>query len=185
MDKKVTFRFSSFKAIIIGLVASGIMLLFMQLIVSSGSFAYMNSTPVEVFLTDLNIPAQPLAMVLHLGYGTFWALLLVSIFKKRTNIKQALTMSAILWLSLMLLLAPAVGWGFFGVQGNSVIDPSAMNYIAPGNTFAVITFFAHLIYGLIIGYLLPRVAVYDFEVRKDRNKYHSLRQKRWAEQSHS
>jgi len=150
------------KAAIIGALAALVMFLLMFAAIQSG-MAPFNVPPSAAFLVKLGLPAMPLALIVHFGYGIVWSIILVAVFKHRTSIGRGIGLAMALWLIMMLIYSPIIGWGLFGAADTSNL-PAKLQL---GSTvkYIVASLVLHLIYGGIIGWLNP-VWIYRGSARR-------------------
>jgi len=156
------------KAAIVGLVASLLMFLLIQMSIHSrfsglmALHAAFNTPPSAAFLLSLGLPAKPLALILHFLYGAAGSIILVTIYKNRVNTVRGIGFGMILWLIMMLVYSPIIGWGFFGF-GDSVASLPSDEPLALGAPlkYIMVTLFVHLIYGIVIGWTNKRWLVFD------------------------
>ena len=140
------------KAAIVGFLGSLIMFLLMLLGIYGTGVAPFNVPPSAAFLIKLGLPAKPLALIIHFGYGAFWSLLLVYWYNARTDIKQGLGVALIAWLIMMVIYSPIIGWGFFGFGDASALSPTNPLYLEAGPKYIISTLVLHFIFGAIIGW---------------------------------
>lgn len=129
------------------------MFILMQTALSTG-MAPFNVPPSAAFLISFGLPAKPLALIGHFLYGAFWSIVLVALFKKGTTIAKGIFLSLLLWLIMMLVFSPMIGWGVFGVGESPAVEGEPL-YLEPGPKYIVATLLLHLLYGLTIGWLNP------------------------------
>ena len=82
-----------------------------------------------------------MAVVLHLGYGAFWAGALSAV-TDRITLWRGVALGVGLWLIMQLAVLPFLGWGLFGTAQTPKI--------------AVATLVLHLVYGGTLGLLADR-----------------------------
>jgi len=72
--------------------------------------------PLGLVFAQLLLGAVPLpvGLLFHVAYVTFWSVIFVVYFEQRTFMK-ALWLGLGLWLLVLVLFYPLVGWGFFGL----------------------------------------------------------------------
>jgi len=133
-----------------GLLGSLVMFALMMIGIKVTGIAPFNMPPSAAFLKSMGLYAGPLALILHFGYGAFWSVLLLTICKARVGIKKGVLLASLLWLFMMIVYSPIIGWGFFGFGTASSLDPSAPLYLEAGAKYMIITLVLHLIYGTII-----------------------------------
>jgi len=86
----------------------------------------------------------PVGLLFHDAYVTFWCVVFVRFFPQR-NIKTALALAGALWLVILAVFFPMVGWGFAGLNISPKLIPAS--------------FLPHLLFGLFLWGLdtyLPR-----------------------------
>lgn len=138
------------KAAGIGLLGSLAMFIVMVLGIHVTGFAPFNVPPSAAFLEVLGLNIGPVPLLTHFGYGAFWSVVLAGIYGSEADLKKGLGLATGLWLFMMLVLSPVIGWGVFG-SGAGQLDPEATLYLQPGPKYAVMTFVLHMLYGAIIG----------------------------------
>lgn len=152
------------KAAIVGLLGSLVMFVIMYFGIHVSGMAPFNVPPSAAFLLSLGLPAQPLALLAHFGYGAFWSMVFVGMFGESMSIGKGLMLATGLWLLMMVVYSPIIGWGLFGMAGSRAgVAPDSPLYLSPGPKYAVMTAILHFVYGAIIGWLNP--VLIDFESR--------------------
>lgn len=58
----------------------------------------------------------PVGLAFHVAWVTFFSVVYVAIFRHTMTFMRALGLSAVLWLSTLVVFFPIVGWGFFGLN---------------------------------------------------------------------
>jgi hypothetical protein len=141
----------------VGALGSLVIFIVMILGVQVTGFAPFNLPPSAAFLTALGIPAKPLAVVAHFGYGIAWALILFAVFRDRVNLANGIGLATVQWLIMMLIYSPIIGWGLFGVGGpGHALPANAPLHLGSPVKYIVMTLVLHLIYGALNGWLIPR-----------------------------
>ncbi|MTI87039.1 MAG: hypothetical protein FH748_03625 [Balneolaceae bacterium] len=141
------------KIIIAGLLAT----LSMDLV--SGPLAFIigsaptNIHPAGAFLYNLGIESTLLAMVLHYCYGTLWAFVFVYAFNKDISVKRGVQLAIVLWIFMMLVYSPIIGWGFFGVGNAELLNNTHPLFLRSTIGYLFITFSVHFVYGTTLGFL--------------------------------
>lgn len=146
------------KAAVVGALGSLVMFAIMMPLIKSG-VAPFNLPPSAAALKALGLPTQPLALLAHFGYGMFWSVVLVALFREQTNLAKGLGLAGFLWLFMMLVHSPMIGWGVFGTADTSGL-PEVLQL---GSTvkYVVATLVLHLVYGIIIGTVNPWWVQFD------------------------
>jgi len=57
----------------------------------------------------------PAGLLFHIAYVTFWSIAYVSLWRDDMSLAKALALSGLLWIAVLLLFFPIVGWGFLGL----------------------------------------------------------------------
>ena len=57
----------------------------------------------------------PVGLLFHVVYVTFWAVIYVVVFRARRTLVSALLLGLVLWLIVLVVFFPVVGWGFLGL----------------------------------------------------------------------
>ena len=77
----------------------------------------------------------PVGLAFHTAYVTAWSMIFVLMFPRRT-ILAALLLAAALWIVVLVVFFPIVGWGFLGGGVGPQLIPGA--------------FIPHLVFGLVL-----------------------------------
>lgn len=77
----------------------------------------------------------PVGLLFHTAYVTLWSVVFVRFFPQR-NIKSALLLAGALWLGVLLVFFPIVGWGLAGMNVSPRLIPAS--------------FVPHLLFGLLL-----------------------------------
>jgi hypothetical protein len=142
------------KSALVGALGSLVMFIIIMVGIHGTGIAPFNVAPSAAFLVSLGIPTIPLALVVHFGYGALGSLVLVGVFRESTNWIKGIGLALFLWLVMMVIYSPIIGWGMFG-SATVDLSPKASLYLEPGLKYPVMTLILHLIYGGIIGWLNP------------------------------
>jgi hypothetical protein len=142
------------KATAVGLIAALVMFFLMISAIRLGISPF-NVPPSAAMLTRIGINVGLLALFVHLGYGVFWSIALVYWFQEDTSIAKGIYVALGLWLIMMIVYSPIIGWGLFGFGNAGELSRSNALYLEPGPKYLVATLVLHLIYGWIIGWLNP------------------------------
>ena len=134
------------------MVGSLIMFLLMLLGINGTGIAPFNTPPSAAFLMKLGLPAQPLGLIVHFGYGAFWSVLLVYLYENDLGIKKGLGIALAAWLIMMIIYSPIIGWGLFGFGDAHTLSPGDPLYLEAGPKYLISTLVLHLVFGIIIGW---------------------------------
>jgi len=78
---------------------------------------------------------MPVGLLFHTAYVIFWSVVFVRFFPKR-NLKKALALAGFLWLVILAVFFPIIGWGFAGLHVSPKLIPAS--------------FMPHLLFGLLL-----------------------------------
>ncbi len=56
----------------------------------------------------------PVGLVFHVAYVTFWSVAFVALFRDSLSFRNALLLGVGLWVLVLVVFFPVVGWGFLG-----------------------------------------------------------------------
>ena len=85
----------------------------------------------------------PVGLAFHLAYVTFWSMAFVAVLRDKLTLRNALILAFVLWIGVLVVFFPVVGWGFLGLG----VSPRLI----------VASFVPHLLFGLFL-YGLCRAA---------------------------
>lgn len=142
------------KALIVGYAASFMMFLVLAPLIMF-DIAPFNLPPGSAFLSLFNYQYQPYPIIMHFVYGMFWSVVFVALLRKRASLWTGMAFGIGLWLLLMVVYSPIIGWGFFGYGDAYLLSPTDPLYLREGSSYLFITLGIHLVYGAIIGWLNP------------------------------
>ncbi len=145
-----------FKSAVVGALGSLVMFSLMAVGIHGTGIAPFNIPPSAALLQQLGLNVGPLPLIVHFGYGATWSLVLVAWFGADTNVRRGLLLATGLWLFMMLVYSPIIGWGVFGFGGSGhSLAADHQLYLGSPIKYLVATIVLHLIYGWIIGGLNP------------------------------
>ncbi len=144
------------RAAIAGFIASLCMFILLYLGIYVTGWAPFNITPSAAFLENLGVNIGPLPLIVHFFYGMFWSVVLVYIFENDVSVSKGLLMALALWLFMMIVYSPIIGWGMFGFGFAHLLGSDHMLYLRPGLSYLISTMILHLVYGTVIGWLNAR-----------------------------
>ncbi len=67
----------------------------------------------------------PVGLLFHAAYVTFWCVVYVRFFPQR-NLKTAFALALVLWLAVLVVFFPLVGWGFAGTHVSPKLIPASL-----------------------------------------------------------
>jgi hypothetical protein len=144
------------KAAVVGALGSLVMFALIMFGIHGAGIAPFNLPPSAAFLEMLGINVGPLPLLAHFGYGATWSVVLVAVSGRETTISKGLGLATGLWLLMMVVYSPLIGWGLFGFGGaGHQLAPSDPLYLGSPVKYVMATLVLHLIYGSIIGWLNP------------------------------
>lgn len=141
------------KAAAVGAAASLAMFAIMMPAIAAG-LAPFNVPPSAAMLERLGLAIGPLPLLVHLGYGAFWSAAFVALFGERASLGRGIALGVALWVLMMLVVSPIIGWGLFGAAAGSR-PPDDVLHLASTGRYVVSTLVLHLVYGLVVGTLDP------------------------------
>ncbi len=78
----------------------------------------------------------PVGLLFHLAYVTFWSMAFVAFLRHSLTLRNALALALALWIGVLVVFFPIVGWGLFGLA----ISPKLI----------VASFVPHLLFGVFL-----------------------------------
>jgi hypothetical protein len=144
------------KTIIIGVLATFAMDLTMNGNMMLFGLTPTNIHPAAAFLFNLGITSETLSLLLHYCYGTLWAIVFVYAFEENFTLPRSIMFALILWLFMMLVYSPVIGWGFFGIGNAQLLDTAHPLHLSSTLDYLIMTFSVHVIYGVSLGLLTKR-----------------------------
>lgn len=78
----------------------------------------------------------PIGLLFHLAYVTVWSMAFIAVFRHALTLRNALLLALVLWIGVLVIFFPVVGWGFLGLG----VGPQ----LIPGS------FIPHLLFGLFL-----------------------------------
>jgi hypothetical protein len=104
--------------------------------------------PSAAFLQSLGITPKPLALIIHFGYGAIAAVFLHEVFKQRSKVVFGLGLAFAMWLIMMFVVSPIIGWGVLGTKAGTFDGALALSSTPK---YIISTLILHLVYGFTIG----------------------------------
>lgn len=141
------------KVTIIGIIATFSMDIAMNGAMYLLSLAPTNIHPAAAFLYNLGIENQLVGKFLHYSYGTLWAFVFVYAFEDEVSVKRGLQLVIILWLFMMLVYSPIIGWGFWGISNAKLLSTDHPLYLSSTAEYILLTSLVHIVYGTVLGFL--------------------------------
>lgn len=72
-----------------------------------------------------NVPL-PVGLMFHVAYVTFWALAYVVLFRDHLTFLNALWLGIALWVVILVVFFPILGWGFLGLGISPKVIPASL-----------------------------------------------------------
>lgn len=115
------------KALAVGVVTALILSAVMVPAFKSG-LAPMPKQPSLAFAEALFGRPLPLSigLLFHVAYLTFWSLVYVALFRDRLTFLNALGLGLALWVVILVVFFPVIGWGFLGLGISSKLIPASL-----------------------------------------------------------
>ncbi|MDZ7771724.1 MAG: hypothetical protein U5K31_03145 [Balneolaceae bacterium] len=139
-----------------GFVASLVMFVFIFLGVHVTGLAPFNVAPSAAFLYNIGVEVPIYAVLLHFAYGILWGYVLVFTFEDDLTVSKALGLSMVLWLFMMVVYSPLIGWGIFGYGYAHLLSPGHPLFLQAGLAYVSVTLVLHLVYGAVLGLATTR-----------------------------
>jgi len=144
------------KTILIGIAATFAMDILMNALMMFADLTPTNIHPAGAFLYNLGLEVETLSILLHYSYGTLWALVFVYAFEQHFSVSKAILFAIVLWLFMMLVYSPVIGWGFFGIGNAQLLESSHPLYLFSTLDYLIMTLSVHLSYGITLGFLAKK-----------------------------
>lgn len=123
-------------AIGIGVAVSVLTAIVMVAATSAGISPFPKPPSLAFAETLLGRPLPlPVGLLFHTAYVTFWSVVFVQFFPKR-SFWPAMALAGALWIVILVVFFPLVGWGFAGLQVSPKLIPAS--------------FLPHLLFGLFL-----------------------------------
>ncbi|GGX82673.1 hypothetical protein GCM10007160_07630 [Litchfieldella qijiaojingensis] len=121
------------RAVGIGIAVSLITALIMVSLLKAGISPFPKPPSLAFAETLLGRPLpMPVGLLFHTVYVTFWSVIFVRYFPRR-NLLTALALALVLWLVILVVFFPIVGWGLAGLAiGPQLIPASALPHLLFG-----------------------------------------------------
>jgi len=124
------------RAIGVGIGVSVLTALVMVTLMKNGISPFPKPPALAFAETLLGRPLpMPAGLLFHTAYVTFWSVVFVRFFPTR-SLKTALALAGFLWIVLLAVFFPVVGWGFAGLDMSPKLIPAS--------------FMPHLLFGLLL-----------------------------------
>ncbi|MFC3283435.1 hypothetical protein [Litchfieldella rifensis] len=121
------------RAIGVGIAVSLITAFIMAILLRAGIAPFPKPPSLAFAETLLGRPLpMPVGLLFHTVYVTFWSVVFVRYFPRR-NLLSALALAFVLWLVILVVFFPIVGWGVAGLAiGPQLIPASALPHLLFG-----------------------------------------------------
>jgi len=140
------------KGAVAGFVAALVMFIPMIYLVNVAGVAPFNMPPSAAFAQALGIDVAPfVAPALHFLYGIAAGLVYVLLFRSNLSPGNAFILAGGMWLILMLVFSPIVGWGFFGFGDAQALPASDPMHLGPPAQFILVTLGFHILFAVVMG----------------------------------
>ena len=136
MNQTAQLKPSWLKAIGIGIAVSVLTAIVMVVLTKTGvsPFPRPPSLAFAETLLGKTLP-MPIGLLFHTVYVTFWSVVFVRYFPRKT-VLNALALAAVLWVGVLAVFFPLVGWGFAGLAISPKLIPASV--------------LPHLLFGLLL-----------------------------------
>lgn len=68
----------------------------------------------------------PVGLLFHIAYVTLWSIIYVALFRERLTFVNAVWLALALWVILLVVFFPIVGWGFLGLGISVNLIPAGL-----------------------------------------------------------
>ena len=68
----------------------------------------------------------PVGLLFHVAYVTFWSVVYIALFRNRLTFLNALWVGLFLWVVILVVFFPFIGWGFLGMAIGSKLIPGSL-----------------------------------------------------------
>lgn len=68
----------------------------------------------------------PVGLLFHVAYVMLWSVVYVMLFRDRLTFLNALWLGLALWVGVLVIFFPVVGWGFFGLAVSPKLIPASL-----------------------------------------------------------
>jgi magnesium-transporting ATPase (P-type) len=73
---------------------------------------------------------HPVGLLFHLAWVTFFSVVYVILWRNALTLRNAIILASVLWLLVLFLFFPIVGWGFFGLAVSpKLILPATVSHL--------------------------------------------------------
>ena len=136
MNQTAHLKPSWLKALGIGIAVSVLTAIVMVALTKTGvsPFPKPPSLAFAETLLGRTLP-MPVGLLFHTAYATFWSVVFVRYFPRKT-LTTALGLAAALWVVVLVVFFPLVGWGFAGLAISPKLIPASV--------------LPHLLFGLLL-----------------------------------
>ena len=139
------------KAAIAGFIAAVAMFVPMVYLVNVAGVAPFNMPPSAAFAEALGINfAAFVPPVLHFAYGIAAGIVYLLIFRQNLSLANAGVLVGVMWLILMLVYAPIIGWGVFGFGEAQALPASDPMHLGAPARFVVATLAFHVLFAVVL-----------------------------------
>lgn len=148
------------RAAVAGVCGSLAMWVGMMWLLQSG-MAAINSSPAAALSVRFGF-SPSFGLITHFLYGTMWAVLLAAAYKDGVTLARGIGLGLFLWLVMMLVVSPLIGWGVFGVAARATdLDPSHALYLGAPGPYLAGTLAMHVLYGTVVGWVTSWIPMVD------------------------
>jgi len=68
----------------------------------------------------------PVGLLFHVAYVTFWSVVYIALFRDRLTFLNALWVGLFLWVVILVVFFPFIGWGFLGMAISPKLIPASL-----------------------------------------------------------
>lgn len=154
-----------------GMIAGAVSFIPMRLMVTILDVAPFNVPPFKALAISFGINFVPfIGSALHFAYSIAAAIIFAIIFKPTLTMPRALLFGILLWLMMMLVLSPIIGWGAFGLGEAQRLSENHPLHLASASIFMIVTLGFHIFYAMIMGAIFYRTPMFRQRKWKSREQ---------------
>ena len=143
---------SSFvRAGIAGFASALVMFIPMVYLVKVAGVAPFNMPPSAAFADALGINFAPFVPpLLHFAYGVAGGIVYLLLFRDSLSFANALILSGAMWLIMMVIYTPIIGWGVLGFGEAQALPASHPMHLGPAVEYIGVTLAFHVLYAVAL-----------------------------------
>jgi len=134
-----------------GLISGIVMFIPMIYLVFGAQVAPFNMPPSAAFAEALGINfAPPVAPILHFAYAILGGIVYLLLFRNDLTLTNAVVLGGVMWLIMMVVYSPIIGWGFFGFGEGQALPADDPMHLGPPVQYMIVTLAFHALYAVVL-----------------------------------